>query len=103
MTDKIGLDKFHGLFIALVIVVILFQPSISEAQVRFEITPYYGFLLSTNVRAAQGDFVVKDSPDYGIGINNSFNRIMRFGSNHLMWRMSIHPTRRDPTARNAAA
>ena len=47
----------------------IFQPSVSQAQLRFDITPSYGYLLSTNLRAAQGDLVIKDSPDYGLTID----------------------------------
>ena len=54
---------------ALIILISLFKLPDAQAQVRFEIEPYYGYLLSTNVRAVQGDFVVKDSPTYGIALN----------------------------------
>jgi len=61
--------KSYYLILSILITVVFLQPSVSEAQVKFEITPYYGYLLSTNVRAVQGDFIVKDSPDYGISLN----------------------------------
>jgi hypothetical protein len=68
--------KFNGvqkksllLLFSLTMMIFIFQPSLSQAQVRFDITPSYGFVLSTNVRAAQGDLIIKDGPDYGLTID----------------------------------
>jgi len=55
--------------IFLIVLFVIFQPSVSKAQVRFDITPSYGFVLSTNLRAAQGDLIIKDSPDFGLTID----------------------------------
>lgn len=54
---------------SLIVLTVLLNPSTTDAQVRFEITPYYGFDLNTNVRAVEGDFVVKDGPNYGVSLN----------------------------------
>ena len=68
--------KFNGfaikpfsIAILLVTIFTLLQPSTSQAQLRFDITPSYGFIASTNVRAAQGELVIKDGPDYGLTID----------------------------------
>jgi len=55
--------------LCLIMLFVVFQPSDSQAQVRFDITPSYGYLVSTNVRAVEGDLVIKDSPDYGLTID----------------------------------
>ena len=52
-----------------------FQPSVSDAQLRFDITPSYGYLISTNVRTADGDLVIKDSPDYGLTIDIGHDKL----------------------------
>ena len=53
----------------LIMLLVVFQPSLSQAQVRFDITPSYGYVFSTNVRAAQGDVIIVDSPDYGLTLD----------------------------------
>jgi len=67
------LRKFY--LLCLIVLIPFFKSSDAQAQVRFEITPYYGYLLSTNVRAVEGDFVVKDSPTYGISLNIGHDRL----------------------------
>lgn len=53
----------------LVLLATLFIPTHSYAQLSFEITPSYGYLISTNVRTTEGDLVVKDLPDYGLTLD----------------------------------
>lgn len=53
----------------LIMLFFVFQPSDSEAQVRFEVTPSIGYVLNTNVRAAQGDLIIKDGPGYGLTVD----------------------------------
>jgi hypothetical protein len=57
------------LVFSLVMIIFVFQPSISQAQVRFDITPSYGFILSTNLRAAEGDLIFVDSPAFGLTLD----------------------------------
>jgi hypothetical protein len=61
--------RFLYLSMGLIMLLIVFQPSLSQAQLKFDITPSYGFVLNTNVRAAQGDLIIKDGPMYGLTID----------------------------------
>jgi hypothetical protein len=61
--------RFLYSFMGIVMLLIVFQPSLSQAQLKFDITPSYGFALNTNVRAAQGELVIKDGPMYGLTID----------------------------------
>jgi hypothetical protein len=63
------LQKIYYFSLSVIIVISFLYPSDSQAQVKFEITPYYGYLVSTNARVAEGEFVVKDSPTYGLALN----------------------------------
>jgi len=53
----------------LIMFFIAFQPSVSQAQVRFDITPSYGYIFSTNLRAAEGDIILVDSPAFGLTLD----------------------------------
>ena len=62
---KIGISHILGLLILSFVI----QPNSSFAQLSFEITPSYGYLVSTNLRTTDGDLVIKDSPDYGLTLD----------------------------------
>ena len=55
--------------IGLIMLFIIFQPSVSQAQVKFDITPSYGYVFSTNLYTAQGDLILVDSPDFGLTLD----------------------------------
>jgi len=55
--------------IVLIMLFFIFQPSVSQAQVRFDITPSYGYIFSTNLRAAEGDIILVDSPAFGLTLD----------------------------------
>ena len=55
--------------IGLIMLFFVFQPSASQAQVKFDITPSYGFVFSTNLYTAQGDLILVDSPDFGLTLD----------------------------------
>lgn len=61
--------KFPIMVTGLVLFLLIFQPSISQAQVKFDITPSYSFIASTNVRAAEGDLVIKDGSAFGLTVD----------------------------------
>jgi hypothetical protein len=70
MMNYIEAHKNSLLFsFCMIMLFIVLQPAVSQAQLRFDITPSYGYLISTNVRAVDGDLVIKDSPDYGLTID----------------------------------
>jgi hypothetical protein len=48
---------------------VVFQPAQSQAQVRFDITPSYGYVLNTNVRVADGELNIKDGAMYGLTVD----------------------------------
>jgi hypothetical protein len=75
MNFKLLQKRLFLFSVFLIILFVNFQPSVLQAQVRFDITPSYGFLLSTNVRAAQGDVVIVDSPDFGLTIDIGHERL----------------------------
>ena len=58
-----------ALVVGLIMLVFLILPNRLLAQLSFEITPSYGYLVSTNVRTTEGDLVVKDSPNYGLTLD----------------------------------
>ncbi len=62
---KTSILQILGLFI----MVILIQPNSLFAQLSFELTPSYGYLVSTNINTTDGELVVKDSPDYGLTLD----------------------------------
>jgi len=65
-----GIQKKSLLFLfCLIVLSFVLQPSTSYAQVKFDITPSYGFVFSTNVYSAQGDLIIVDSPDYGLTVD----------------------------------
>jgi len=61
--------------LGLIIFVFLALPNHSLAQLSFEITPSYGYLISTNVRTTEGDLVIKDLPDYGLTLDIGHSNI----------------------------
>jgi hypothetical protein len=64
------LQKKSLLFsIGLIMLFFIFQPSVSQAQVKFDITPSYGYVFSTNLYTAQGDLIIVDSPDFGLTLD----------------------------------
>ena len=69
MNFKVLQKKSIMFSLVVIMLFVVFQPSVSQAQVKFDITPSYGYVFSTNLRAAQGDVIVVDSPDYGLTID----------------------------------
>jgi len=67
--------KFLFTSFALILLLVVFQPAVSNAQLKFDVTPSYGFVLNTNVRASQGDLIIKDGPDYGLTIDIGHPRL----------------------------
>ena len=64
------LQKKSLLFsVGLIMLFFIFQPSVSQAQVKFDITPSYGYVFSTNLYTAQGDLIIVDSPDFGLTLD----------------------------------
>jgi hypothetical protein len=68
MINGVG-KKSIGLIIFMPLMIILFQPAESQAQLKFDITPSYGYVFNTNVQTTDGDLVIKDGPMYGLTLD----------------------------------
>jgi hypothetical protein len=69
MRSEKALHKYVPSVFLILSAIIFVIPSQSQAQLSAELTPYYGYLLSTNVRISEGDLVVKDSPLWGVTLD----------------------------------
>ena len=67
-------EKCHHYLVYGLLMFLFLIPSRSDAQVSLDITPSYGYIVSTNARVSEGDLVIKDSPSMGLTIDIGHNQ-----------------------------
>lgn len=59
--------------LTILIVIVLFISSLVTAQ-RVEITPYYGYMFAGKMTLYEGDFNIRNNPNYGIALDFEVDR-----------------------------